>query len=156
MPELTTCLWFDDQAEQAAQHYVSIFPNSRITGVTRWAPEGPGPEGSVLTVDFTLDGRRFVGLNGGPQFTFSEAVSVQVHVDTQEEVDYYWNALLDGGEESVCGWLKDRFGFSWQIVPNILPEYLSGPDRAAAGRVMQAVLGMKKLDVAGLRQAAAG
>ena len=138
MPDMTTCLWFDGQAEEAAEHYVSIFPNSRITEVIRHGPDEPGPEGSVLTVAFSLDGKQFVGLNGGPQFTFSEAVSVQVHVDTQEELDHYWYALLDGGTESECGWLKDRYGFSWQIVPNVLLDTLSGDDRAAASRDLQA------------------
>jgi len=156
MPNMTTCLWFDNQAEEAAAQYVSIFPNSRITQVVRYGPNEPGEEGSVLTVSFTLDGKDFVGLNGGPQFTFSEAVSVQVHVETQDEVDHYWNALVDGGEESVCGWLKDRYGFSWQIVPTVLLEHIGGADRAAASRVTQAMFGMKKLDVAALRQAAAG
>jgi predicted 3-demethylubiquinone-9 3-methyltransferase (glyoxalase superfamily) len=155
MPAMTTCLWFDDKGEEAATFYVSIFPNSAVTGITRFGPDEPGPEGAVMTVDFELDGQRFVALNGGPQFTFSEAVSVQVHVDTQEEVDHYWNVLVDGGEESVCGWLKDRYGFSWQIVPNVLLEHMTGSDRAKASRVTQAMLSMKKLDVAALEQAAA-
>jgi predicted 3-demethylubiquinone-9 3-methyltransferase (glyoxalase superfamily) len=156
MPEMTTCLWFDNQAEEAAALYVSIFPNSTITDVVRYGPDEPGEEGSVLTVSFNLDGKNFVGLNGGPQFTFSEAISIQVHVDTQQEVDQYWNALVDGGEESVCGWLKDRYGLSWQIVPNVLLAHVSGPDRAAASRVTQAMFGMRKLDVAALEKAAAG
>ena len=156
MPNMTTCLWFDGQAEDAANHYVSIFPNSRITEVVRHGPNEFGPEGSVLTVSFELDGKPFVGLNGGPQFTFSEAVSVQVHVDTQEELDHYWDALVEGGAESECGWLKDRYGFSWQIVPNVLLEYMTGTDRVTAERVAQAMFGMKRLDIAALQKAAAG
>ena len=151
---ITPCLWFDTQAEDAANHYTRIFENSRITEVTRYGSAGPGPEGTVMTVTFELDGQPFVGLNGGPQFTFDEAISFQINCDSQDEVDRYWSALTDGGEEGPCGWLKDRFGLSWQVVPTALPELLSNPDSSQA--VMKALFGMKKLDVAELQRAAAG
>src|SRR5215468_4460458 len=139
MPKTVPCLWFDHgQAEQAAEHYVSIFPNSRILGVTRYGPDTPSPEGGVLTVDFSLDGQRYVGLNGGPEFTFSEAVSFQIMCADQDEVDHYWDRLADGGEEGPCGWLKDRFGVSWQVVPTVLDELIHDPDEARAQRAMQA------------------
>lgn len=158
MPTLTPCLWFDDQAEAAANFYCAIFPNSKITEVSRY-PEGiPGDRaGQVLTVAFELDGKPFTGLNGGPEFTFSEAISFQVEVETQAELDRYWDALLaDGGTESQCGWLKDRFGLSWQVAPKRLAELMGGPDRAAANRVAAAMMQMVKLDIARLEAAAAG
>src|SRR4051794_13908969 len=114
MPKQTPCLWFDGQAEQAAAQYVALFPNSEILGITRYGPGTPGPEGEVMTVDFSLDGQRYVGLNGGPQFRFTEAISFQIHCADQDEVDHYWAGLIDGGEEGPCGWCKDRFGVSWQ------------------------------------------
>ena len=153
---LTPCLWFDTQGEDAAQHYCSIFPNSRIVDVTHYGPNTPRPEGTVLTVEFELDGQRFTALNGGPDFTFSEAISFQVPCADQDEVDYYWARLSEGGEEGPCGWVKDRFGLSWQIVPNRMSELLSDPDADRANRAMQAMLGMKKLDIAELERAANG
>lgn len=156
MPPTVPCLWFDTQAEAAAAFYVSVFPNSRVTGLTRYGPAGPGPEGTVLTVSFELDGRPFLALNGGPQFTFTEAVSFQVLCDTQDEVDLYWDALGAGGEDGPCGWLKDRYGLSWQIVPTRLPDLLADPDPAVAERVMRAMLIMGKLDIAAMERAAAG
>jgi predicted 3-demethylubiquinone-9 3-methyltransferase (glyoxalase superfamily) len=155
MPKLTPFLWFDTQAEDAANHYTSIFPNSRITDVARYGDGGPGTQGSVMTVAFELDGQKFVALNGGPQYTFTEAVSFVVDCDGQDEVDYYWNALGEGGEHGPCGWLKDKFGLSWQVVPRRLPELLTDPDPEKAQRVMQAMLQMGKIEVAELEQAAA-
>jgi len=157
MSKITTCLWFDGQAEAAANFYVSLFPNSKVGKITKY-PEGtPGQPGTVMTVEFELDGARFVGLNGGPEFKFSEAVSFQIDCKDQAEVDRYWTALLaDGGEESVCGWLKDRFGLSWQVIPNVLPKLMGDPDKAKANRVTAAMMQMKKIDVARLEQAAAG
>ncbi|MGI8695486.1 MAG: VOC family protein [Mycobacteriales bacterium] len=154
MPKTVPCLWFDGQAEQAAEHYVAVFPNSCIRSVSRYGPDTPGTEGTVLTVDFSLDGQDYVGLNGGPQFTFSEAISFQISCADQDEVDHYWDRLSAGGEEGQCGWLKDRFGVSWQVVPTALPELLGDPDPDRANRAMQAMLGMHKLDIAGLRRAA--
>ncbi|MET8923520.1 VOC family protein [Streptomyces sp. NPDC004623] len=147
MQKIRPCLWFDDQAEEAATFYVSVFGgDSRIEKVTRW-PEGTESAGSVLTVDFVLAGQEYLGLNGGPQFHFSEAVSLSVDCAGQEEVDRLWAKLTEGGEESMCGWLKDRYGLSWQIVPRALPELLGGPDRARAERAMKVMMGMRKLDV---------
>ena len=156
MPKQIPCLWFDGQAEQAAQHYTAIFPNSEIAGITRYGPDTPGEEGAVMTVDFRLDGQPYVGLNGGPQFTFSEAISFQIMCGDQEEVDHYWSRLSDGGEEGPCGWLKDRFGVSWQIVPRELTRLLADPDAEKAQRVMGAMLKMGKIEVAELERAAAG
>lgn len=157
MPEMTTCLWFDDQAEAAATYYAKIFPNSKVTGIEYYGESGPRAAGTVLTAAFELDGRPFVALNGGPEFTFDEAVSIQVHCKDQDEVDYYWNALTaDGGQESMCGWLKDRFGFSWQIVPDRLTELLKDPDPARAQRAMAAMLQMRKIVVADIEAAASG
>ena len=156
MPKQIPCLWFDGQAEQAAQHYTAIFPNSGIDRLTRYGPDTPGEEGAVMTVEFRLDGQPYVGLNGGPQFTFSEAISFQIMCGDQEEVDHYWSRLSDGGEEGPCGWLKDRFGVSWQVVPKVLPEYLRADDREAAKRALDAMLKMTKLDVATLREAYEG
>lgn len=155
MPTQTPCLWFDFVAEQAAQHYISIFPNSGIHGVTRYGPDMPGPEGEVLTVEFSLDGQRYTGLDGGPHFTFSEAISFQIHCADQDEVDHYWARLSEGGEEGPCGWLKDRFGVSWQVVPIRLTELTTDPDPERAYRATQAMLAMKKIDIAELERAAA-
>jgi predicted 3-demethylubiquinone-9 3-methyltransferase (glyoxalase superfamily) len=146
-------LWFDTQAEEAAQFYVTVFPHARVVSTTRYPEGGPRPAGMVLTVEFELDGQRFVGINGGPQFTFDEAVSFQISCEDQDEVDYYWEKLTDGGEESQCGWLKDRYGLSWQIMPVRLTELLNDPDEAAAQRVMAAMLQMTKIDIAELERA---
>ena len=155
MHEITPCLWFDTEGEEAARFYTSVFPNSRILEVVRYGAAGPGPEGTVMTVSFELDGRKFVALNGGPQFTFSEAISFQVGCRTQEEVDAFWSKLSEGGEQGPCGWLKDRYGVSWQIVPTILAELLSDPDPRRSQRVMRAMLQMKKLEIDALERAAA-
>lgn len=154
MRKITTCLWFDGRAEEAAEYYTSLFPDSRITGVQRHTEAGPGEPGSVLLVTFELAGQRFSALNGGPEFTFSEAISLSVDCADQAEVDELWAKLTDGGEESQCGWLKDRYGLSWQIVPRELPELLNDADPAAAARVMKALFGMRKIDVRALREAA--
>ncbi len=154
MPTMTPCLWFDGQGEEAADFYTGIFKNSRILDVTRHGEAGPGEPGSVLTVSFELDGQQFLALNGGPQYTFSEAISFQVHCETQDEVDEFWSRLSEGGEEGPCGWLKDKYGLSWQIVPTALPELLGDPDPGRAQRAMQAMLSMQKLDIAALRRAA--
>jgi predicted 3-demethylubiquinone-9 3-methyltransferase (glyoxalase superfamily) len=158
MTKIAPCLWFDGQAEEAANFYTSIFPNSKIDKIARSPADNPStPAGAVLTVDFTLDGRRFIGLNGGPDFHFSEAISLSIDCQDQAEVDRYWDALIaGGGEESQCGWLKDRFGLSWQVVPRELNEMLKSPDREAAKRAMEAMLEMQKLDVAKLRDAYEG
>jgi len=158
---LATCLWFDTQAEEAANYYLTIFPNSRILDISRYdaasAQASGRPEGSVLTVLFELDGHKFMGLNGGPIFKFSEAVSIMVECETQHEIDYYWNALTaNGGQESACGWLKDKYGFSWQIVPKDWANIINDKDKEKAGRAMQAMLGMRKLDIAELKRAAEG
>ncbi|HSB39945.1 MAG TPA: VOC family protein [Gaiellaceae bacterium] len=154
MPAITPWLWFDTEGEEAARFYTSVFPNSRILHVSRYGSAGPRPEGTVMTVSFELDGQRLAALNGGPDFTFTEAVSFQVACADQDEVDHYWNALSEGGEEGPCGWLKDRFGLSWQIVPNALPELLGDPDPEKAQRVMAAMLEMKKIEIAELERAA--
>ena len=158
MPRITPCLWFDGNAEEAASFYTSVFPNSRIDKVVRSAADNPSTqEGEVLTVEYTLDGSPFIGLNGGPDFTFSEAISFDIDCKDQAEVDRYWDALVQGGgEHSVCGWLKDRFGVSWQVVPRQLNEMLESPDRAAAKRAMEAMLKMTKLDVEQLKEAFEG
>src|SRR3954453_18953786 len=153
LQRITPNLWFDGQAEEAAAFYCSVFPNSRIVRVSRYTDAGPGPAGSVMAVEFELDGQRLGGINGGPEFTFSEAVSLAVNCAGQDEVDHYWERLSEGGEEGPCGWLKDRFGVSWQVVPRGLPELLSDP--AVAPRVMEAMLQMRKLEVAKLEHAAA-
>jgi predicted 3-demethylubiquinone-9 3-methyltransferase (glyoxalase superfamily) len=147
-------LWFDTEAEQAAEFYTSVFPSSKIVEVTRYGSAGPRPEGMVMTVEFELDGQTFVALNGGTDFTFSEAISFVVHCEMQEEVDTYWNALSEGGEEGPCGWLKDRFGLSWQITPTVLLKLIADPDAQKAQRVMAAMLEMKKIDIAELERAA--
>ncbi|HEY2939960.1 MAG TPA: VOC family protein [Gaiellaceae bacterium] len=154
MNEITVCLWFDTNGEDAATFYTSLFPNSRILDVTRHGSAGPRPEGRVMTVSFELNGRKFVALNGGPNYTFSEAISFQVSCETQEEVDGYWSKLSEGGEEGPCGWLKDRFGVSWQIVPTALPRLLADPDPERSQRVMQAMMEMKKIEIDALERAA--
>ena len=151
MGSITPCLWFDTEGQEAAEFYTSVFPNSKITKI-RTRPDRP--EGTVITVEFELDGERFIALNGGPQFSFSEAVSFDVSCDTQEEVDAYWATLSDGGEEGPCGWLKDRFGLSWQIIPERMGELLSDPDPGRYQRAMQAMLQMQKIDVKVLEDAA--
>jgi predicted 3-demethylubiquinone-9 3-methyltransferase (glyoxalase superfamily) len=155
MPKITPCLWFDTEGEDAGRFYTSVFPNSKIREVTHYGSAGPRPEGTVMTVVFELDGQEFLALNGGPQFTFSEALSFQLFCESQDEVDAYWSKLSDGGEQGPCGWLKDRFGLSWQIVPTVLPELLADPDTAKSQRVMQAMLGMSKIQIDQLEQAAA-
>ena len=152
---LTPCLWFDTEGEEAATFYTSVFPNSKITEIARYGAAGPRSEGTVMTVAFDLDGQPFLALNGGPQFTFSEAISFSVSCKDQDEVDAYWDALADGGEEGPCGWLKDRFGVSWQIVPEALPKLLSDPDKERSQRVMAAMLQMKKIEIDELERAAA-
>jgi predicted 3-demethylubiquinone-9 3-methyltransferase (glyoxalase superfamily) len=149
-------LWFDGQAEEAAEFYCSIFENSRVLSVAHYTDVGPGEPGTVMVVEWELDGQRFVGINGGPQFTFSEAVSFQIEVETQEELDRYWGRLTDGGEEGPCGWLKDRYGLSWQVTPKGMDRLFSDPDKEKANRAMQAMLGMRKLDIAALHAAAEG
>ena len=153
MTTISPFLWFDTQAEQAANLYVSTFKNSKIVKIARYGDAGPGPKGSVMTVEFELDGQRFIALNGGPHFKFNEAVSFSVECQTQAEVDEYWNKLSAGGVEGQCGWLKDRFGLSWQVNPTILGEMLADPDPAKARRAMEAMLKMKKIDIAALKKA---
>ena len=153
MPKITPFLWFNDQAEEAMNFYTAIFKNSKISSVSRYGDGGPGQPGSVMTATFELDGQEFMALNGGPLFTFTEAISFFVNCETQAEVDELWEKLTEGGEESQCGWLKDKFGLSWQIVPSVLGELLNDPDAEKAGRVMNAMLQMKKIDIAGLRSA---
>jgi predicted 3-demethylubiquinone-9 3-methyltransferase (glyoxalase superfamily) len=155
MHEITPCLWFDTEGEEAAKFYTSVFPNSRILDVARYGEAGPRPAGTVMTVSFELNGQQFVALNGGPEFTFSEAISFQVSCKTQEEVDAFWSKLSEGGEEGPCGWLKDKYGLSWQIIPTALPKLLSDPDQEKAQRVMRAMLNMKKIEIDGLERAAA-
>lgn len=153
MQKITPFLWFEDQAEEAANFYTSIFKNSKIGSVTRYGEAGPGPEGSAMTVSFELEGLQFTALNGGPEFNFTEAISFLVDCDSQEEVDYLWAKLSEGGEEGPCGWLKDKFGVSWQIIPTALSEMLSDPDPEKARRVTEAMLQMKKIDIPTLEQA---
>ncbi|CAN5126240.1 VOC family protein [soil metagenome] len=154
MPTITPNLWFDTQGEEAATFYTTVFPNSRIVAVTRYGAAGPRPEGMVMTVSFELDGQPFVAINGGPEFSFTEAVSFEVTCGSQDEVDGYWSTLSEGGEEGPCGWLKDRYGVSWQIVPTALIELISDPDQDKSQRVMTAMLGMGKLDIEALQHAA--
>jgi predicted 3-demethylubiquinone-9 3-methyltransferase (glyoxalase superfamily) len=151
--KITPFLWFDHQAEAAAAFYTSIFPNSKILKVVRYGEAGPGPAGTAMTVEFQLEGQTFVALNGGPHFKFTEAISFVVNCQTQDEVDGYWEKLSAGGAEVQCGWIKDQFGLSWQIVPTVLPELLNDPDREKSARVMKALLNMKKLDIRALQQA---
>jgi predicted 3-demethylubiquinone-9 3-methyltransferase (glyoxalase superfamily) len=153
---ITPNLWFDTQAEEAAEFYVSVFKNARIVSVTHYTEAGPRPADMVMTVEFELDGQRFVAINGGPDFTFDEAVSLQVNCEDQDEVDYYWERLSDGGREGPCGWLKDRYGLSWQVIPAGMEELFTDADKGRAQRAMQAMLGMGKIDIAALRSAADG
>jgi predicted 3-demethylubiquinone-9 3-methyltransferase (glyoxalase superfamily) len=153
---ITTNLWFDTEAEEAAAFYVSVFKKSRIVSVAHYTEAGPREAGSVMVVEFELDGQRFVGINGGPDFTFSEAVSLQVNCADQAEVDYYWERLTDGGEEGPCGWCKDRYGLSWQVTPTGMDELFGDPDPQRAERAMRAMFEMKKLDIAALEAAADG
>jgi predicted 3-demethylubiquinone-9 3-methyltransferase (glyoxalase superfamily) len=153
MQKITPCFWFDDQAEEAARFYTSIFKNSRVGKISRYGEGAPRPKGTVLTVKFRLDGQEFLALNGGPQFKFTEAVSFIVNCETQKEVDRLWEALSEGGEKVQCGWLKDQYGLSWQIVPTILARMMSDPDPRRADRVFQAVMRMKKLDIKELKEA---
>ncbi len=156
MPKITPFLWFDNQAEEAANFYVSIFKNSKIVKVNRYGEAGPGPKGSAMTVVFQLDGQDFIALNGGPHFKFTEAISFSVDCKTQQEVDTYWEKLSEGGQQVQCGWLKDKYGLSWQIVPSALGELLGDPDPQKSKRVMEAMLKMKKIDIEGLKRASAG
>ena len=157
MPKMIPNLWFDKEGEEAAAFYVSIFPNSKITGVQRYTEAGPGEPGTVMLVQFELDGQPFVAINGGPMFTFDEAISFEIDCADQDEVDYYWNALTsDGGEESQCGWCKDRFGLSWQVVPAGWEAVMTDPDPERVDRAMKAMFSMRKLDIAALRAAADG
>jgi predicted 3-demethylubiquinone-9 3-methyltransferase (glyoxalase superfamily) len=151
--KITTFLWFNDNAEEAANFYCSVFKNSRTLTTTRYGETGPGPKGTVMTIDFELDGQRFTGLNGGPQFKFTEAISLVVHCETQEEIDYFWEKLSDGGQKVECGWLKDKYGLSWQVVPRILFELLEGDDQRA-DRVMKVVMQTTKFDIEELKKAA--
>lgn len=154
MNKIIPCLWFDTQGEQAATFYTSIFKNSKILHVTRYGEAGPRPQGSVMTVAFELDGQRFTALNGGPEFQFNEAISLEVHCATQDEVDYFWTKLSEGGEVGPCGWLKDKYGVSWQIIPTVLIELIKDPDPEKSQRVMQALLDMSKIDIETLERAA--
>jgi predicted 3-demethylubiquinone-9 3-methyltransferase (glyoxalase superfamily) len=154
MPKITTFLWFNNQAEEAARFYTSIFKkNSKVGEIMYWGDTGPGPKGSVLTVEFELDGQEFIAMNGGPAVTFNDAISLQVECADQAEVDYYWERLSEGGQKSVCGWLKDRYGLSWQVTPKVLPRMLKDKDPARADRTMTAMMGMAKLDIAALERA---
>ncbi|MEU2428304.1 MULTISPECIES: VOC family protein [unclassified Streptomyces] len=152
----TTCLWFDGQAEEAANHYVSIFENSRLGRIVRYTEAGPGPAGSVVTVEFEANGQKFVALNGGPQFTFTEAVSFQILCADQDEIDHYWSRLTEGGQEVHCGWLRDKYGLSWQVVPAVLGDMVADPDPEKAKRATEAMLSMVKLDIAVLEKAYKG
>jgi predicted 3-demethylubiquinone-9 3-methyltransferase (glyoxalase superfamily) len=154
MPRITPNLWFDTQAQEAAEFYVSVFPNSKVTNVSYYGEAGPRPAGTVLTVEFELDGQPFTGINGGPQFTFTEAISLLISCADQDEVDYYWDKLTDGGGESQCGWLKDRYGLSWQVIPAALGELIGDPDPERSQRAMKAMLGQRKIDIAAIRAAA--
>ncbi|MFF1916704.1 VOC family protein [Streptomyces sp. NPDC058239] len=149
----TTCLWFDGQAEEAAEYYLSVFENSRLGRIGRYTEAGPGPAGSAMAVEFEINGQKFVGLNGGPQFTFNESISFQIRCSDQDEVDRYWSRLTDGGEEGPCGWLKDRYGVSWQVVPEVLIDLIGDQDAEKAARTTAAMMAMKKLDIAALQKA---
>jgi predicted 3-demethylubiquinone-9 3-methyltransferase (glyoxalase superfamily) len=153
MQKITPFLWFDHQAEAAMNFYISVFKNSKAGNIIRYGKTGPGPEGSVLTASFELEGHQFTALNGGPQVPFTEATSLVVACESQDEVDHYWSKLSEGGHLQQCGWLKDRFGVSWQIVPTLLPKLLGAADREKANRVLQAMMQMQKLDIAKLQQA---
>ena len=154
MPRITPNLWFDTEGKEAAEFYVSVFPNSKITNVSYYGEAGPRPAGTVLTVDFVLDGQEFTAINGGPEFSFDEAISLLIKCAGQDEVDDYWTKLTEGGEEVQCGWLKDKYGLSWQVVPAGMAELLGDPDPARGQRAMKAMLGMKKIDLAALHAAA--
>ena len=154
MQKITPCLWFDTRGEESARFYTSVLPNSRVGKITHYGAAGPRPEGTVMTVEFELDGQPFIALNGGPDFTFTEAISFQVSCESQEEVDSYWDTLSEGGEEGPCGWLKDKFGLSWQIIPKALPRLLGDADTQKAQRVMAAMLEMQKIDIDALERAA--
>ena len=156
LQKITPNLWFDREAVEAAEYYTSIFENSRIVSTANYPEGSPGEAGTVMVVEFELEGQRFVGLNGGPQFTFDEAVSFQINCETQEEIDYFWDKLTDGGEEGPCGWCKDRFGLSWQVTPRGMDELFADPDKGRAERAMKAMLEMKKLDIGELQRAADG
>lgn len=156
MQKITPCLWFDNQAEEAMNFYVSVFKNSKGGRVTHYMQGAPAPEGSVMTSEFTLNGQDFMGLNAGPEFKFTEAVSFSISCEDQEETDYYWEKLCEGGQPSQCGWLKDKFGLSWQVIPKQLPQLFKNSDPEKAGRVMQAMMQMSKIDVATLEAAANG
>jgi predicted 3-demethylubiquinone-9 3-methyltransferase (glyoxalase superfamily) len=154
MQKITPCLWFDTEGEEAANFYTSVFKNSKILDVSRYGDAGPRPAGTVMTVTFELDGQEFIALNGGPEFKFNEAVSFQVNCETQEEVDEFWNTLSEGGEPGPCGWLKDKYGVSWQIIPTALTELISDPDAEKSQRAMKAMLEMGKIDIETLKRAA--
>ena len=156
MQKITTFLWFDTQAEEAANFYVSIFKNSKILSVTRWGDEGPGPKGSVLVVSFQLGGQEFQAMNGGPEFKFTEAISLLVNCENQQDVDYFWEKLSAGGQEIQCGWLKDKYGLCWQIVPKAMMEMLKDKDQAKVDRALKAMMPMIKLDIATLEAAYRG
>lgn len=156
MQKITPCLWFDTQAEEAVQFYTSVIRDAKIGGITRYGEGAPMPSGTVLTVRFTIQGQEFLALNGGPMFTFSHAVSFIINCETQEEVDTYWEKLSEGGEKEQCGWLKDRYGLSWQVVPAALGRMMEDPDPERASRVMQAMMPMQKIDIAALEAAYAG
>jgi predicted 3-demethylubiquinone-9 3-methyltransferase (glyoxalase superfamily) len=156
MQKIVTNLWFDTEAEEAAQYYTSIFPNSRIVSVIPYTEAGPREAGMVMVVEWELEGQRFVGINGGTQFTFDEAMSLQINCKDQDEIDYYWAKLSEGGEEGPCGWLKDRYGVSWQVTPAGMDELFAHPDKDRARRAMEAMLKMRKLDIAELERAADG
>lgn len=154
MQKITTFLWFNDKAEEAANFYVSLFKNSKIDAISRYGDAGPGPKGSVMVVNFELDGQKFMALNGGPHFTFTPAISLFVNCESQDEVDQLWEKLADGGRKDRCGWLQDKYGLSWQIIPKALMQLMSDSDRQKAGRVMKAMLQMDKIDVRKLEEAA--
>jgi predicted 3-demethylubiquinone-9 3-methyltransferase (glyoxalase superfamily) len=156
MPKISPFLWFDNQAEPAVNFYISVFKNSRITKISRYGDAGPGPKGTVMVVEFELEGQRLLALNGGPQFKFTEAISFCVDCTTQREIDEFWEKLSEGGEQGPCGWLKDRYGLSWQIIPTALGEMMGDPDREKSNRVMQAMLKMKKILMEDLRKAYEG
>ena len=154
--KIVTNLWFDTEAEEAAAYYTSIFPNSRVVSVVNYTEAGPREAGTVMVVEWELDGQRFVGINGGPEFNFSEAVSLQINCESQEEIDYYWEKLSEGGQEGPCGWLKDKYGLSWQVTPTGMEEMFADPDPERARRAMEAMLKMGKIDIAALQAAADG
>ena len=154
--KITTFLWYDRNAEEAVNFYVSVFKNSRILNTTHYGDSGAGPKGTVMTIDFELDGQQFAAINGGPTFKFTEAISLVVNCDTQQEVDYFWEKLSEGGQKVECGWLKDKFGLAWQIVPKIVTEVFQSGDQAKVDRMMKAVMQMKKLEIEGLKKAAEG